>query len=774
MRDLGQLWESCHNGDIPRGEWEYQYKLIISGVPYYDENILSVTHDKGLMGNNISIGEVISGKLNATVLPNTNHEVSKGDEVRLQLRVDTLNNGQSEWFNFGVYYLHSAERENERWRIEAYDKLLETDEQIYGEGVSAYATASGLLGIIIDKIGAQLDLRNEYILMDTPFRDYNEYTMRELLGFIASLNLSNWCITEEGKLRLVKPVLRTPVQASNSSNSKRLIDKTPLKFDKVLVKYGNSVDEVQMAGTGENKLELFNPFADNNMAHRVYSLFTNYTFMPGDITSTEINPAVELGDTIEINGNLVNLVNMSYSSRMYADIQIPDQVGRIKNNFSFESGGGKDYDDDIEDLGNRLDVIEELLGSNKCELVTGNKLIGNEFTPEIRYNDRDYCAIILSDIKRAEFMTYSRIEQGSRFKVSGGSGLNNCQDMFSHIESKEGSNPVELDVSDLRTDNVTNMNGMFRFSQTSERSNVKIVGLSNLLTSSLNSIDEIFRGSLEDSMEGIQSWKLNKISSAKGSFMNYKGTNFKLDNLSSLRFAQSMFSGSSLESLTIGNISSNVIKGLSSTYKMFSTFGVEDGSSKLSIKSINMGEADMESMFENSRINGEFMDIFENKDLNMKNVKTLRSSFKNSKFDSIDLSDQYVETGTFVEVARGSSNLKTFKFPKVMRTSLTSSINPLSINNAFVNCENIESIILPSEFTNSGVYLEEGSSSAFLNCPKLKFLNLSGFTPEFFEINLPSLKGPDITIVVPEGLSESVLDSINNDPRNLGTTYIRG
>jgi hypothetical protein len=137
---------------------------------------------------------------------------------------------------------------------------------------------------------------------------------------------------------MVVPSIGTPVAYINKSNSKRIISGTPVTYDKVKVTYGQNDDDVLFAGTGTTTLSLSNPWATQEIVDGIYEVVSNHTYRPFELTSVDIDPAIELGDTIDVEGELVAFWQVAYTLRMYATISIPSpSEGGISSEFGGDS-----------------------------------------------------------------------------------------------------------------------------------------------------------------------------------------------------------------------------------------------------------------------------------------------------------------------------------------------------------------------------------------------------------------------------------------------------
>ena len=607
MRYLGSLWERCNNGDVPRGEWDYQRRLTIDGVVYNDENIISVTHDKGLIANSFSIGNTISGSIKATVIPHTDHTVRKNGKILLELRIATINDGDTEWFEFGHYYVNSAMREKDKWTVNGYDAINQLETPFVTNITDWPQTCSIAINQILSFLNIELDSRT-YINSSLDIQDPTEFTMREVLGYIGGLHGGNWYITETNKLRLIIPSLDTKVATVSPGNTKKLVDGGVMNFDKVILKFSSSVKDKYTSGSGKNELDVYNPWGTQSTADNIRSILSNYDYYPGEYKSTEINPAVELGDTIEIDGKLVNLWQVNYSTRIYADIYMPDQTDKYRDTYNFAvdvnafdwdyDGGGGDVGENYED---RISLLEDMLGIKECVILSTKDIDEDAY----KYESNAFKELSIGQYigESTSCIILPRILNGSVIKgVNGlfeGVGgrwrplnkvINNNDNLTSIERLFRGFYVPSLDLSRFNTVNVTNMKRAFASSDVEE------LNLSNFNTSSAVDMDSMFSRSKATTLD-LSSFNTSNVTNMSSMFSGSEATTLNLGNFNTSKVTNmsNMFSGS--EATTI-NVSSFDTSSVTRMDGMFHS----SPASTLSLSNFDTSRVSlMSSMFENSK-----------------------------------------------------------------------------------------------------------------------------------------------------------------------------
>lgn len=327
MRDLGSLWKNCQDGTIPKGEWEYQRYLIVDNIQYFDYDIKDITFDRGLLYSDFGIGNCIASKLDAVIIPKGDFEIIKGSKAELFIRISTVSDGDTDWVPFGTYFVYNPTREADKVKIECYDgiRYLEARYLDGTEQVVWPIPCTQAITKILEYLDVSLDSRttlNSAFFVDDPGR----MSMREVLMYIGSMHGGNWYLTEENKLRLVIPSNSEPLGTIDKSKTKRIISSKSLQFDKVIAKYGKENEDILTSGEGYNDFTFYNPWATQDIADNVLSILLTYKYNTFELQSAEIDLALELGDSIIINGVSANLWQVTYGLRLYASITIPSDI----------------------------------------------------------------------------------------------------------------------------------------------------------------------------------------------------------------------------------------------------------------------------------------------------------------------------------------------------------------------------------------------------------------------------------------------------------------
>ena len=330
---------------VHRVEW----KVTINGTEYGQAYIVKkiggsdcapqVVHQM-FPEDSPSIGNCVAGTFTVTMLL-ASSAIPRMAEVKPYFR---LTNGttNSEWLPAGVYYIDTrkADEETDTVALVCYDAILKLD----GLGGKSYneivdrdeeewpKSMSFVADEIADIIGVDIDSRTVIGSGDAYTVNYpNDYTMREVMGYIAAANGGNWSMTPEGKIRLVRLTgdnTTTVALAHNFGSLK--VSPAFASWSKVTV-YWADEDAYESGSDTGRSIEADDPWATQGTADGILSILSGTTYQPFYAGNAVIDPAVELGDKVSFtNGNSTVYahlwsLDMTCSSMAVADIAAPGE-----------------------------------------------------------------------------------------------------------------------------------------------------------------------------------------------------------------------------------------------------------------------------------------------------------------------------------------------------------------------------------------------------------------------------------------------------------------
>lgn len=213
-----------------------EYRLEINGTSYGEDAIVSQGVDRELY-EKFGFGNATCGKLSCTL---ESADIPRGAEIRRYVRLVSDGSAEvSEWRPAGIFYINRRSYSNGLWTVEAFDVMRKAEQpwtprQDLTFPLSAPAAVAEFCAIM----GVELDERtvlNPTYTVDYPASDPesetgDNYTIRQVLQFIAAMHGGNWIITPEGKLRLIG-------LADEPEETNYLVteDGSPILFGEVLI-----------------------------------------------------------------------------------------------------------------------------------------------------------------------------------------------------------------------------------------------------------------------------------------------------------------------------------------------------------------------------------------------------------------------------------------------------------------------------------------------------------------------------------------------------------
>ncbi|MCF0123017.1 MAG: hypothetical protein HUJ67_02780 [Ruminiclostridium sp.] len=176
----------------------------------YGENMLiSVAINQGMFDNTPILGKCVSAELEVEMYaPEMN--IPRMAMVRAFCRACNEEK-KSGWLDKGTYYIDTRKTDEDlngdrRLTLHCYDAMLKT-EQAYVWNLTAGATDVQVVGDIAGQLQWTVDART-WEIMTAGYQIMSEqigqYTMREILGYIAGMYAGCFIISPGGELRLVQ------------------------------------------------------------------------------------------------------------------------------------------------------------------------------------------------------------------------------------------------------------------------------------------------------------------------------------------------------------------------------------------------------------------------------------------------------------------------------------------------------------------------------------------------------------------------------------------
>lgn len=276
----------------------YYSKYLVDGKEY-NQTLNEFKYSNIINPNNsISIGNTCSSSVTFSIY---------NPEITLENKDITIFEGVKgdsgiEYVQTGIFTVTKEESNGEYTKYTAYDKMYKAEKGYFSE-LTYPSTDKAILEEICTKLGIQLatSITNTHTITDKP----QGYTMREMIGYMATLQGSNAAINSDGNLEIkwyknsgyVLDGHQYYQQGVTFTTSK---DFTIRKLTCNNTKSGDSKTSEITAGDGTTGLSFANPFMTQEILNEVYNKIGGFQFRP--LTVKFLGDwRLEVGDIITVN-----------------------------------------------------------------------------------------------------------------------------------------------------------------------------------------------------------------------------------------------------------------------------------------------------------------------------------------------------------------------------------------------------------------------------------------------------------------------------------------
>lgn len=321
-------------------EREWDVKAVIAGVEYNNTKIVDFSIENSLvLGEEFEIGTAILSKLTLTL--RTNDIIPPNAKIipYLALAIGNItwneadyawedavwawNGGFTDWLPLGEFYIDNREEINGLWVFECYDKLVFADIP-YDSSLSFPASMQDVWDEVCETLDYDYDanviIDPSYIIPVKPI----EYTMRQVMGYIAGANSASVYVGKDGVLKFKRfDVAETPVFSMDASDYMKANKLNPIKtYTRVVVYYDNEDGLYYESGTGDDSHTLYieNPFATQQIADDVLEKINGFAYLPIQLPARGY-PQLEAGDIIELTRD--ESVSWLDASSPWEDMELP-------------------------------------------------------------------------------------------------------------------------------------------------------------------------------------------------------------------------------------------------------------------------------------------------------------------------------------------------------------------------------------------------------------------------------------------------------------------
>ena len=199
-----------------------EVRAVIGGVTYNIDKIFSITQTRNIFSSNSpTIGCCCSSVLDIEIIPTS--PVPRMAPIVVTTRLKSADGTQySEWIDAGTYYVdtRSKERDGLTMHFTAYDSMLKADQPyLQNSEIDEWpCDENDVVDEIAALMGVTVDERTVLAGYDVNY-PAQDWTMREVLGWIAAANCGNWIITPQNELYLIPLNTDTSYLGSDSNTA---------------------------------------------------------------------------------------------------------------------------------------------------------------------------------------------------------------------------------------------------------------------------------------------------------------------------------------------------------------------------------------------------------------------------------------------------------------------------------------------------------------------------------------------------------------------------
>ena len=295
-----------------------KYKVIIDATEYTDVDIRSGNIERPLF-DKFGIGNVCEAQLRIVFRQTTS--------IPAMAKIIPYALINEAWEPLGTFYLDERSKDSVGlMSIVAYDSMLKANKVwIPDQSLQFPMPMSEAVNIIANLMGISVDPRTQ--ISSTYTIDYpaNDYTLRDVLGFIAVANGGNWTITREDKFLFIPLVLESDTvhQIGEKALSFTQYQKShPVSGVVLWADDNNSYKAGNDTGT---VIEADCPYATQEIADAVYSAIQGYEYQGLKADGAKVTPIAELGDGITVHGvsTVLAYQNIRFSTGEVMDVAAP-------------------------------------------------------------------------------------------------------------------------------------------------------------------------------------------------------------------------------------------------------------------------------------------------------------------------------------------------------------------------------------------------------------------------------------------------------------------
>lgn len=348
MRSTSALYKSI----LADSKHVKQVKVSADEAEFLDGDICGLSvHGVLYDGNGPAIGCAVCREIDLSILSDGS-SIPRMAEICVSVRLALLDGdgaveSVSEWLPKGTFYIDTRELDasGEVLTIHGYDSMLK-GEQPYFEGkiTGTWPKAeTEVMSEVCRRLGVMLDSRTELDdsrMIPAPVG----LTVREVAAGIAASHAANCTITDENTLALVPMVPKD----SGIDLKQDMLDFTSAPKMASISKVILLVDDENFYEAGDDTgrtIEANCPWASIDMIAAVFNALNGYEYQPYTATGAALDPAMELGDGITVNGlySVLSSIDTEFDAVCAADVSAPGDE-ELDHEYPYKSSTARKFD----------------------------------------------------------------------------------------------------------------------------------------------------------------------------------------------------------------------------------------------------------------------------------------------------------------------------------------------------------------------------------------------------------------------------------------------
>lgn len=276
---------------IKEASRQFQCRITIGDKIFTNEDIVDVKIDGNIQPQDgFMIGSTSSTTLDLTLL-------NKGDTIYStnQIKVEIgLNIGSTiEYILMGYYNIDDIVKTDYTIKFTAFDNMIKFETPYFSD-LGENATLQQIVNELASKTGVQFTGS----LPSYTVKKLEDFTCREVLGYVASLCGGNALINREGKFTIVVPKdINYSIDTSNYFDYKR--EEVTYKIGKISCKAGENELVKGSLGVDSMELQFENPWVTESILTDIYTKLNGFNYL-GYSMKWQGDISLDLGDIVTI------------------------------------------------------------------------------------------------------------------------------------------------------------------------------------------------------------------------------------------------------------------------------------------------------------------------------------------------------------------------------------------------------------------------------------------------------------------------------------------